>query len=123
MCPSVNPAEALSALVASTTPAELPTLAAELARALGTALARAMLPATMTQTSAPEGNPSALLTVEEAAERLGVAPSWLYRHAKSLPFSRKLGHRTLRFEAIAMDRWIASRARRSSENSDKTTRY
>jgi excisionase family DNA binding protein len=99
----------LAALVASATPAELPTLAAELARALGAALARATLLAPISRTSASDAKPSALLTVEEAAERLGVAPSWLYRHAKSLPFTRKLGHRTLRFEAVGIDRWVASR--------------
>jgi excisionase family DNA binding protein len=101
----VKPAEALSVLVASTAPADLPALAAELARALGAALARTTSP----QASVPETHHGTLLTVDEAAERLGVAPSWLYRHAKSLPFTRKLGHRTLRFEAVGIDRWIATR--------------
>lgn len=110
LCPS-NPAETLAALVADASPTELPALAAELARALGHVLARATHPPPMPRPSAAEANPGALLTVEEAAERLGVAPSWLYRHAKALPFTRKLGHRTLRFEAIGVNRWIASRTR------------
>jgi predicted DNA-binding transcriptional regulator AlpA len=38
-----------------------------------------------------------LLTVEETAKMLSVAPDWLYRHAKRLPFTRKLGPKMLRF--------------------------
>jgi excisionase family DNA binding protein len=110
MCPS-SPAETLAALVANAAPSELPALAAELARALGHVLARATHPPPMPRLLAVEGSPGPLLTVEEAAERLGVAPSWLYRHAKTLPFTRKLGHRTLRFEAIGVNRWIANRTR------------
>lgn len=37
-----------------------------------------------------------LLNVQQAAERMGVLPEWLCRNAKTLPFTRKLGHRTLR---------------------------
>lgn len=112
MCPSVKQAEALSALVENAAPAELPALAAELARALGAVLARATaVPATIPRESTSEGKAGRLLTVDQAAERLAVAPSWLYRHAKSLPFTKKLGHRTLRFEAVGLERWAASRGR------------
>lgn len=44
-----------------------------------------------------------LLTVDEAAERLGVTARWLYRKADSLPFTRKLGARTLRFSERGLE--------------------
>lgn len=106
----MSSAEVLSALVEATAPAELPTLAAELARALGAVLARVgTVPVTTTRASTSESTPGTLLTVKEAAERLCVAQSWLYRHAKALPFTRKLGHRTLRFDARGLERWSNTR--------------
>jgi excisionase family DNA binding protein len=105
----VNRADAIGALVAGATPDELPVLAGELARALAAVLALVAAPvAPLTAASLPVAVDT-LLTVEQAAERLGVAPSWLYRHARQLPFTRKLGHRTLRFDVRALDRWASTR--------------
>ena len=109
MCPSVTAPDAVRALVEHAKASELPELAGELARGLAEVLARTAIPPT-TPTAAPlreEGN--ALLTVDEAAARLGVARSWLYRHAKALPFAVKLGHRTLRFEQRGLERWARTR--------------
>jgi excisionase family DNA binding protein len=53
--------------------------------------------------------PDRLLTVEEAAVLLGVTPRWLYRNADSLPFTRRLGARTLRFSEKGIQRYIANR--------------
>ena len=50
-----------------------------------------------------------LLTVAEAASILGVDDRWMYRHAASLPFTRKLGGRTLRFSELGLERWLESR--------------
>lgn len=50
-----------------------------------------------------------LLTVEEAAERLGVSPRWLYRHAGRLPFARRLSRKALRFSEVGLRRWQAAR--------------
>ena len=50
-----------------------------------------------------------LLTVEEAATKLGVAPDWLYRRSPRLPFTVKLG-RALRFSQSGIDRWIRSKS-------------
>ena len=50
-----------------------------------------------------------LLTVEEAAGMLRVSPRWLYRHAKTLPFARKLSPKVLRFSRSGLLRWVASR--------------
>lgn len=38
-----------------------------------------------------------MLSAEQAAERLGVKPSWLYRLAGGLPFAKRVGTRALRF--------------------------
>lgn len=50
-----------------------------------------------------------LLTVDEAAARLGLTAKALYRRAARLPFTRKLGARTLRFSEKELERWLASR--------------
>ena len=99
-------ADALRALVDGAKPEELPELAGELARALAGVLARTAAPA---EPSAPAEASDSLLTVEQAAARLGMKPSWLYRHARALPFTRKLGHRTLRFDGGGLDRWARTR--------------
>jgi hypothetical protein len=57
-------------------------------------------------------NPSCeddLLSLEDAARRLGVAVPWLRRRAKTLPFTRKLSHKIVRFSARGLDRWQATR--------------
>ena len=50
-----------------------------------------------------------LLCVDEAAEILNVTPQWLYRHARRLPFSRRLSRKALRFSEAGLRRWAASR--------------
>ena len=46
-----------------------------------------------------------LLNVNDAAARLGVPVGWLYRRAKTLPFARRLGLKTLRFDPVGLDAW------------------
>jgi predicted DNA-binding transcriptional regulator AlpA len=50
-----------------------------------------------------------LLTADEAAQILSVSPDWLYRNAKKLPFTRKLGPKMLRFSYQGMLKWLESR--------------
>jgi predicted DNA-binding transcriptional regulator AlpA len=50
-----------------------------------------------------------LLNVEEAAVLLGVAPQWLYRHAKELPFTCSLSRKCLRFSRAGILRWLKTR--------------
>jgi len=50
-----------------------------------------------------------LLTVNEAAQLLSLSPDWLYRHAKKLPFARKLGPKMLRFDYRGMLKWLETR--------------
>jgi excisionase family DNA binding protein len=49
-----------------------------------------------------------LLSVEEASEKLGVKPDWLYRHHKGLPFTMRHG-RLLRFSELAIEDYIHMR--------------
>ena len=44
-----------------------------------------------------------------AAERLGMSVTWLYRNAAKLPFTRRIGGRTVRFSAAGIARYIGNR--------------
>jgi len=50
-----------------------------------------------------------LLKPAEAAALLKVTTRWLYRHHRSLPFTRKLSRRLLRFDEGGLRRWLAHR--------------
>jgi len=50
-----------------------------------------------------------LLDAEEAARLLCVSEDWLYRRSKKLPFTRKLGPKMLRFSAIGIQKYLATR--------------
>jgi predicted DNA-binding transcriptional regulator AlpA len=50
-----------------------------------------------------------LLNADEAASLLSVSEDWLYRHAKKLPFTRKLGPKMLRFSYQGIMKYLASR--------------
>lgn len=52
-----------------------------------------------------------LLSVAEAAEKLGTSRDWVYRHADQLPFTVRVG-RHLRFSAQGIDRYIRVRTGR-----------
>jgi len=52
-----------------------------------------------------------LLTVAQAAARLRVSEGYLYRRAKSLPFTRKISHRVLRFDPRGLAEWMAARGK------------
>ncbi len=49
-----------------------------------------------------------LLDVDEAAQKLGVQPGWLYRRTRNLPFLVRLDGQ-IRFSAAGIDRYIAAR--------------
>lgn len=54
-----------------------------------------------------------LISVEDAAGRLGVTPRWLYRHAPRLPFARRLSRKALRFSELGLKRWQAAQGPQS----------
>jgi excisionase family DNA binding protein len=78
--------------------------------ALQNALAARMLTAAPSPAPSPSG-PEHLLSVEEAAARLGMSADWVYRHARHLPFTRRVGRRALRFDSAGLERWMAQRGR------------
>ncbi len=60
--------------------------------------------------AAMNGNASdKLLDAQEAARLLCVTTDWLYRNARKLPFSRKLGRKMLRFSSQGIQRYLATR--------------
>ena len=54
------------------------------------------------------GQGDRLLNVDEAGEKLGVKPDWLYHHHKSLPFTVRHG-RLLRFSELGIEEYIRKR--------------
>jgi predicted DNA-binding transcriptional regulator AlpA len=58
---------------------------------------------------APHQDADRLLDAEEAAKVLSMSTDWLYRQAKKLPFTRKLGPKMLRFSHQGILKWIATR--------------
>ena len=52
-----------------------------------------------------------MLTIEQAAERLGVSADWIYRRSKKLPFIVRLG-RNVRCSARELDRFLRNRVGR-----------
>jgi excisionase family DNA binding protein len=108
----LNDPSLCATLPLSAVPPLLMQLAGGLTRltALQTALAARVLSAPVGPALSP-GGAEHLLGVEEAAARLGMSTDWLYRHAKRLPFTRRVG-RAVRFDAAGLARWVAHRAPR-----------
>ena len=50
-----------------------------------------------------------MLTAEEAAGMLSMSTDWLYRNAKKLPFTCKLGPKMLRFSYQGILKYLATR--------------
>lgn len=100
------------AVAAAVPPEEIPALLGELERLKATLWARMMNTEGTNMTSgqppAP-GEEDRLLTAKEAAPILGVKGTWLYRHAKRLPFARRLSRKCLRFSEAGLRRWQASK--------------
>ena len=51
--------------------------------------------------------PEKLLTAQQVAETLSVAPRWVYEHADRLPFMRRIGSRSLRFSSRGLEKYMA----------------
>ncbi len=84
--------------------AAVPAVLVELAGVQSALAARLAAGTPLEATSGDES----LLKIAEAAKRLGVSPTWLYRRAKRLPFVVRLdGH--LRFSALGIDRYLRAR--------------
>ena len=99
------PLEALDEVAAE----DLPAVALYLAALQGGAAAR--LAAAPRPVAISRNGTEALLDVREAAARLNLSVDWLYRHAKKLPFTRRVG-RAVRFDPAGLARWLAHRVPR-----------
>jgi hypothetical protein len=73
-----------------------------------TALAARLLSEPASAAPVVEASPT-LLTIDDAAARLGVERQWLYRRAKKLGLSVALSPGTLRISSTALDAFIRSR--------------
>ena len=51
--------------------------------------------------------PEKLLTAQQVAETLNVTSRWVYEHADSLPFMRRIGSRYLRFSSRGLEKYLA----------------
>jgi excisionase family DNA binding protein len=89
-------------------PEELPLLIGELARLQAEASVRLTSGAANGRRDRTPEAPDELLDVEEAARRLSLSCDHLYRHAKELPFTVRIGRR-LRFSAKGIERYIRQR--------------
>jgi predicted DNA-binding transcriptional regulator AlpA len=58
--------------------------------------------------SAPSADGGCLLTVDQAALKLGETPAWLYRRTKKLPFVVRLGGH-VRYSSAGLEQFIAAR--------------
>jgi predicted DNA-binding transcriptional regulator AlpA len=96
--------------VAEIPPESVPGLLIHLA-AVQTALSARLLSAPNGQgkARATPAEPDRLLTADEAAPVMGVKPRWLYRHARQLPFARRLSRKALRFSEAGLRRYMAAR--------------
>jgi predicted DNA-binding transcriptional regulator AlpA len=50
-----------------------------------------------------------LLDAETTAKFLSVSEDWLYRNARKLPFTRKLGPKMLRFSSVGIQKYLGTR--------------
>jgi excisionase family DNA binding protein len=91
---------------------DLPAVALYLAALQSRIAARSLAAATRPVAVSRNGS-EALLDVREAAARLNFSVDWLYRHAKRLPFTRRVG-RAVRFDPEGLARWVATRTPRRS---------
>ena len=95
------------AKVATVPPGRIPALLSQLS-ALQGAMAARLISADCDDTTSSEDT---LLTVDQAAERLGVSTDWLFRRSRTLPFVVRLG-RHLRFSNRGINRYLRNRTGR-----------
>lgn len=97
--PRLEAADALAKAARELPAEELPDFIGRLESIKATAWARLIAPA-----SAPQEHDE-LLSVEAAAERLGISKDYLYRHHSQYAFTRKAGRKLL-FSALGIEKHI-----------------
>jgi len=90
--------------VATVPTGRIPALLSQLS-AVQSAMAARLIAADRDERTSAEDT---LLTVGQAAQRLGVSKDWLFRRSRTLPFVVRLG-RHLRFSSRGIDRYLRTR--------------
>ena len=87
-----------------------PPVQAWLAAQIEAALAQIpFLEVSLRDIASPSPEPDQLLTAQQAGKIADVHARWFYRHAKQLPFSRRLSRKVLRFSETGLRHWLATR--------------
>jgi predicted DNA-binding transcriptional regulator AlpA len=71
---------------------------------------RELIRAEMEAARSTQAETDRLLDVKEAAEMISMSEDWLYRNAKGLPFTRKVGRKMLRFSQQGIAKWLKNRS-------------
>jgi predicted DNA-binding transcriptional regulator AlpA len=93
---------------AAVSPSQVPAILGQLAELQAIFLAR-LVNRNGSHPAPGPAEPDRLLTADEAAPIIGMTPRWLYRHARQLPFARRLSRKALRFSEVGLRRYLASR--------------
>ena len=101
--------------LADTLPAEvLSELHGHAAKLTADLLVQLVRAATATRDGKGDAAEDRLLTVTEAAQKLGTSEDWLYENADRLPFTVRLSEKQLRFSNIGLRRYIRAGAGRDA---------
>jgi predicted DNA-binding transcriptional regulator AlpA len=99
--------ESLGKHIEDALPAELPTLIGKLEEAKARAWARLNQPVAP-MPAAPVSD-ARMVGIDEAAQRLGMSASWLYRNASKIPGATKPNGHNWRFSTKALDKYLQDR--------------
>jgi excisionase family DNA binding protein len=95
--------------VADLRPDAIPDLVGELEALRARLWVRLQAPPAAPAAESNGADPDTLLTAQQAADRLGVSKRWMYAHADTLPFTKRLTGGTVRFSSRGLDRWKGRR--------------
>ncbi len=100
----------LDELIERTRPNEIPALVVALSARLSALSALALKASTAeVRAHTANGEPERNVSAKEAASRLGISTAYLYRNARHLPFSLRIGRRLL-FSLRGLERWNRARS-------------
>ncbi len=99
----------LEEALAQASPDALPEILGELERVKARLWVRMLGGTPSKEAHKPPPPEDRLLTPEEAARALNTTATWIYRNSKSLPFTRKLSRKCLRFSENGLRKWMESR--------------
>jgi predicted DNA-binding transcriptional regulator AlpA len=80
----------------------------ELAALLGQVVFQILVRLATPAAASPVEQPAKLVNIAEASDRIGKSKSWLYRNARTLPFTRRIGG-SLRFDTKEIEKWLRAR--------------